>query len=57
MLGWVLIIGGISIVWAIVSFLRERDRKEVDEVSEEMTKGKVIFHASSSSGVESDSSS
>lgn len=51
---WIILIGIVSIIWAVVSLVQESNKKEIEEASEEMTKGRVIFH---SSGSASDSSS
>ena len=52
---WVSVIAVVSIIWAIFSYIKEKNKKELDEATEEMTKGRVIFHSSSLG--ESDSSS
>lgn len=53
---WMLVIAIVSIIWAIASFVRERNKKELTQASEEISKGRVIFHASSP-GPDSSSSS
>lgn len=44
----------ISIAWAYLSVIKERQRHEIEKAKEDMSTGRVIFH--SSSGSESDSS-
>lgn len=44
---WMVLIAIVSVVWAVVSFIKEKNKKELEVASEEMTKGRVIFHSSS----------
>ena len=44
---WILLIALVSIVWALIAFKREKNKKELRHASEEITKGRVIFHSSS----------
>lgn len=44
---WIILIAIVSVVWALISFQKEKNKKELDVASEEMTKGRVIFHSSS----------
>lgn len=53
---WIILIAFVSIVWAIASFIKERNKKELTEASEEMIKGRVIFHSSSPASESSSSS-
>ena len=43
----ILIIAMISILWAFISLKREKGKKELRRASEEIAKGRVIFHSSS----------
>lgn len=45
----VVIIAAISIVWAIISLKKERNKKEIGEAKEEISKGRVVFHSSEAS--------
>jgi hypothetical protein len=51
---WVIFIATVSVVWALYSIKKEREKKELDHAKDEMIKGRVIFHSSSAD--ESDSS-
>lgn len=44
---WIVVIAIVSIIWAIISFVKERNKKELTHASEEISKGRVIFHSSS----------
>ncbi len=52
---WIILIAVVSIFWAIFSYQKEKNKKELKEASREITKGRVIFHSSSVG--DSDSSS
>lgn len=56
LLFWIIFIGVVSIAWTIVSFIRERNKKELIQASEEISKGRVIFHSSSAEPESSSSS-
>lgn len=47
---WLILIGIVSLVWAFISLIREKNKKEIDSVREEINKGRVIFQSSDSSG-------
>jgi hypothetical protein len=49
---WVLIIAVISFIWAVISYIREKERKEIDSAREEIAKGRVIYHSSDASSSE-----
>lgn len=44
---WILIILIVSIIWALISLKREKNRHEVIKAKEDINKGRVIFHSSS----------
>lgn len=44
---WILIILSVSVVWALVSLKKEKNRHEINKVNEEISKNRVIFHSSS----------
>lgn len=46
MLLWIFIIAAISIIWALIALKRERSKKEIEMVKEDITKNRVIFHSS-----------
>lgn len=43
---WIIIIAVISTIWALVSFKREKSKKEINHVKEKISHGRVIFHSS-----------
>ncbi len=47
---WVVIIGVISLVWAFIALRKEKSKKELNEAQKDISKGRVIFHSSDSSG-------
>ena len=46
---WIILIAVISIIWAYVALRREKNKKELNEARDEISKGRVIFHSSDSS--------
>lgn len=46
MLVWIIVLFIASVIWALLSLKKERNRREIDEAKNEMAKGKVIFHSS-----------
>jgi hypothetical protein len=44
---WMILILGVSILWAYYSLRRERQRHEIEKAKKEMSTGRVIFHSSS----------
>lgn len=47
---WVLVIAGVSIIWAALAFFKEKNKKELNGAKEKMAQGRVIFHSSDVSG-------
>ena len=43
---WILLIVIVSIIWAFISLIRDKNKKEINIVKEEFTKGRVIFQSS-----------
>lgn len=43
---WIVIIAAVSIIWALIALKKERDKKEIERASADITKGRVIFHSS-----------
>ena len=43
---WILIIAIISILWAVFSLKKEKNKREIIEAKNEISKGRVIFHSS-----------
>lgn len=46
MLIWILIIAIVSVLWALVSLKKERNKREIIDAKNEISKGRVIFHSS-----------
>lgn len=46
---WILIITVISFIWSVVSYIRERERREIEVAKEKISKGRVIYHSSDAS--------
>jgi hypothetical protein len=44
---WMILIAIVSVFWAYYSLKKERERKEIENAKDEITKGRVIFHSSS----------
>ena len=49
MLLWIFIIAVVSIIWALLALKRERNKKEIERVKEDISKNRVIFHSSDAS--------
>ncbi len=45
MIFWIVVIFFVSIIWSFSSLKREKNKREINEVKKEMSKGKVIFHS------------
>lgn len=46
---WITIIAVVSLIWAFIALRREKNKKELNEAKDDISKGRVIFHSSDSS--------
>lgn len=50
---WLVIIVIVSIVWALIALISEKNKKELTKAKEKIAQGRVIFHSSDSSDTSS----
>lgn len=46
---WILILIIVSFIWSMISYIREREKKEIEVAKEKIAKGRVIYHSSDAS--------